>query len=104
MEFTFLLLHNFPVTILARDEARPIKINKREAAWALIPLSSEYFTYKNNQTSQYIIGQSVQNTSWKVRVCGTVFTYESLTYRQKSNKGAKLRIRLVTYTVNRSTD
>ena len=63
MEFTFLLLHNFPVMILARDEERPIKINKREAAWALIPLSSEYFTYKNNQTSQYIIGQSVQNTS-----------------------------------------
>ena len=103
MEFTFLLLHNFPVMILARDEERPIKINKREAAWALIPLSSEYFTYKNNQTSQYIIGQSVQNTSWKVRVYGTVFTYESLTY-QKSNKGANLRIRLVTYTVNRSSD
>ena len=37
--------------------------------------------------------------AWKVRVYGTVFTYESLTY-QKSNKGAKLRIRLVTYTVN----
>ena len=29
------MLHNFPVMILARDEASPIKINKREAAWAL---------------------------------------------------------------------
>ena len=53
MEFTFLMLHNLPVMILARDEASPMKINKREAAWALIPLSSENFTYKNNQTSPY---------------------------------------------------
>ena len=28
--FTFLLLHNFPVMILPRDEARPIKINRRD--------------------------------------------------------------------------
>jgi len=37
MGLTFLFLYNIPATALPSDERRPMKINKRDAAFAVIP-------------------------------------------------------------------
>ena len=69
--FTFLLWHNLPDISRATDEARPIKINSREAFWAEIPRSSENLTY--NKDSQGVKGGSTGSITvhCRIRACFT---------------------------------